>query len=93
MGRNHTFHRYEHCFLELSGPQTLRPKLKELQNYLLENQIDILALKETFLKPKIKFHLPGYDMYKNDKLVGTEGGVAILVKKGIIETKNGKMNI
>ena len=41
--------------------QGLRPKRKELQNYLLENQIDILALNETFLKPKIKFHVPGYD--------------------------------
>ena len=44
--------------------QGLRPKQKELQNYLLENQIDILALKETFLKPKIKFHLPGYEKQK-----------------------------
>ena len=43
--------------------QGLRPKWKELQNYLLENQIDILALNETFLKPKFKFHLPGYDIY------------------------------
>ena len=56
--------------------QGLRPKLKELQNYLPENQIDILALNETFLKPKVKFriHLPGYDIYKNDKLVGTNRG-------------------
>ena len=61
--------------------QGLRPKRKELQNYFPENQIDILALNETFLKPKLKFHLPGYDMYKNDRLVGTKGGVAILVKK------------
>ena len=41
-------------------------------------------LNETLLKPKFKFHLPGYDVYKNDRLVGTKGGVAILVKKGII---------
>ena len=70
--------------------QGLRPKRKELQNYLLENQIDILALNETFLKPKFKFHLPGYDIYKNDRLVGTKGGVAILVKKGIIVNQDWK---
>ena len=64
--------------------QGLRPKWKELQNYLLENQIDILVLNETFLKPKFKFYLPGYDIYKNDRSVGTKGGVAILVKKGTI---------
>ena len=60
------------------------------KNYLPENQIDILALNETFLKPKIKFHLPGYDIYKSDKLVGSKGGVAILVKKGIIVNQEWK---
>ena len=57
---------------------------------MLENQIDILALNETFPKPKIKFHLPGYDIYKNDRLVGTKHGVAILVKKGIIVNQEWK---
>ena len=76
--------------------QGLRPKRKDLQNYLLENQIDILALNKTFLEPKFKFHLQGYDTYKNDRLVGTKGGVAILVKKGIIvnqEWKNDHFNV
>ena len=73
--------------------QGLRPKRKELHNYLLENQIDILAPNETFLKPKLKFHLPDYDIYKNDRLVGTKGGVAILVKKGIIVNQQRKMII
>ena len=76
--------------------QGIRPKRKELQNYLLENQIDILALNETFLKPKFKFHLPGYDIYKSDRLVGTKGVVAILVKKSIIvnqEWKNEHFNV
>ena len=76
--------------------QGLRPKQKELHNYLLENQIDILALNETFFKPKFKFYLPGYDIYKNDRLVGTKGGIAILVKKGIIvnqEWKNDHFNV
>ena len=76
--------------------QGLRPKRKELQNYLLENQTDILALNETFLEPKFKFHLPGYDIYKNDRLVSTKGGIAILVKKGIIvnqEWKNEHFNV
>ena len=66
--------------------QGLRPKRKELQNYLLENQIDILALNETFLKPKFKFHLPGYDIYKNDRLIGT----TVLVKKGILVNQKWK---
>ena len=69
--------------------QGLRPKWKESQNNLLENQIDVLALNETFLEAK-KFHLPRYGIYKNDRLVGTEGGVAILVNKGIIVNQEWK---
>ena len=68
----------------------------ELQNHLLENQIHILALNETFLKPKFNFHFPGYDIYKNDRLVGTKGGITILLKKGIIvsqEWKNEHFNV
>ena len=37
-----------------------------------------------------------YDIYKNDRLVGTKGGIAILVKKGIIvnqECKNEHFNV
>ena len=63
---------------------------------MLGNQIDILTLNETLIKPKFKFHLPGYDMYKNDRLVGTQGGVAIPVIKGIIvnqEWKNEHFNV
>ena len=63
---------------------------------MLENQIDILALNKTYLKPKHKFYLPGYEIYKNDRLVGIRGGVAILVKNGIIvsqERKNEHFNV
>ena len=48
------------------------------------------------LEPKFKFHIPGYDIHKNDRLIGTKGGVAILVKKGIIvnqEWKNEHFNV
>ena len=62
---------------------------------MLENQIDILALNETFLKPKFKFPFQ-FMTYKNDRLIGTKGGVAILVKRGIIvnqEWKNEHFNV
>ena len=55
-----------------------------------ENKIDILALNEIFLWPKFKFHLPGYDIYKNDRLEGTEGGVAMPGEKSIIVNQEWK---
>ena len=76
--------------------QGLSPKQKELQNCFPEDRIDILALNETFLKPKFKFHFPSHDINKNDRLVSAKGGVAILVKKGIIvnqEWKNEHFNV
>ena len=73
--------------------QGLRPKRKELQNYRLENQIDILALNETFLKPKFKFHLPGYDIYKNDTSRHQRWHNHLGEKKASLSTKNGKTNI
>ena len=69
---------------------------KELQNCLLENQIDILALNETFLLQKLKFYLPCHYIYENDRLVGTKGGIAIPVKNSIIvnqEWKNEHFNV
>ena len=78
--------------MELSRPQTKT----EGTTKLFARKFDILALFETFLKPKFKFHLPGYDIYKSGRLVGTKDGVAILVKKGIIvsqEWKNEHFNV
>ena len=46
-------------------------------------------MKHSF-KPKHKFHLPGYDIYKNDRLAGNKGGITILVKKGIIVNQKWK---
>ena len=45
---------------------------------------------------KLNSHLPGYDIYKSDRFVGTKGGIAFLVKKGIIvnqEWKNEHFNV
>ena len=92
-GRNHTFHRYEHCFLELSRPQTKT----EWDTKLFARKSNWYSnTKGNIPKPKFKFHLPGYDIYKNDRAVGTKGGVAILVKKSIFvnqEWKNEHFNV
>ena len=47
--------------------QGIRPKRKELQLYLTENSIDIIALNETFLNKKYTFKVPGYDTIRKDR--------------------------
>ena len=75
---------YEYCFLELSR------KMEGTTKLLVRKSIDILALNETFLRPKFELYLANYDIYKTDRQVGTKGGVAILVKKGIIVNQKWK---
>ena len=73
-----------------------RSKHKELELYLKENSIDIIALNETFLHKKITFKIQGYDTIRNDRSTGSRGGVAFLVKHGLVvnkEFRNADFNI
>ena len=67
--------------------QGIRSKHKELELYLKENNFDIVALNETFLTKKVDFKIQGYDTIKNDRSAGTRGGVAFLVKHGLVINK------
>ena len=67
--------------------QGIRPKRKELELYLKENNFDIVALNVTFLTKKIDFKIQGYDTIKNDRSTGARDGVAFLVKHGLVINK------
>ena len=74
----------------------LRSKRNELELYLKENSIDIITLNETFLHKKITFKIQGYDTIRNDRSTGSRGGVAFLVKHGLVvnkEFRNADFNI
>ena len=68
--------------------QGIRSKRKELELYLNENSIDIIALNETFLNKKVNFKIQGYDTIRNDRSTGQKGGVAFLVKHGLVVNKD-----
>ena len=67
--------------------QGVRPKRKELELYLKENNFDIVGLNETFLTKKIDFKIQGFDTIKNDRSTGARGGFAFLVKHGLVFNK------
>ena len=76
--------------------QGIRSKRKELELYLKENSIDIIALNEMFLHKKINFKTQGYDTIRNDRPTGSRGGVAFLVKHCLVvnkEFRNADFNI
>ena len=67
--------------------QGIGSKHKELGLYLKENNFDIVGLNKTFLIKKVDFKVQGYDTIKNDRPTGTRGGVAFLVKQGLVINK------
>ena len=67
--------------------QGIRSKRKELELYLNENTIDIIALNETFLNKKVNFKIQGYDTIRNDRSTGLGGVAAFLVKHGLVVNK------
>ena len=67
--------------------QGIRPKRKELELYLKENVIDVMALNETFLSKQHNFKIPGYDTIRNGRSTGHEEGVVFLVKNGPVVNK------
>ena len=76
--------------------QGIRPKRKELELYLKENVIDIIARNETVLNKKLNFCISGYDTIRNDCSTGQKGGVAFLIKHGLVineEYRNSDFNI
>ena len=67
--------------------QGIRPKRKELELCLKENNFDKVALNETFLTKKIDFKIQGYDTIENDRSAGARGGVGFLVKHDLVINK------
>lgn len=57
----------------------------QLHLFLKENSVDILMLNETFLKPEHNLILPGYKLYRNDR-INKGGGVAIAIRSSIKHT-------
>ena len=72
--------------------QGIRSKRKELELYLKENVIGVIALNETFLSKKHNFQIPGYDTIRNDRSTGQGGGVAFLIKYGLVVNKEYRNN-
>lgn len=61
-------------------------KTEQLEHLLTGSNIDYLCLTETWLTPKTPwfvFTVPGYNVYRRDRIKGKGGGVLIYVKDSI----------
>lgn len=62
---------------------SIHRKQHELHNFITNNDIDIMCLQETWLKPNNRLNFPHYTIHRHDRVNRRSGGVAILVKSAI----------
>lgn len=62
---------------------TSYPHIKQLENLLESEMIQIAGLNETFLKEKHKPYFKNYTLLRNDRTDRGGGGVALLIHKSI----------
>ncbi|KAG5880282.1 hypothetical protein JTB14_020028 [Gonioctena quinquepunctata] len=60
----------------------LREKIIELEDLILERNLDVIFIQETFLKNH-PIGIPNYRVYREDRLGRQGGGVAIMIKCNI----------
>ena len=53
--------------------------IDELKHFLAAQKVNVMVLNETWLRPDMYFHVPGYITYRRDRVGLRGGGVAILV--------------
>lgn len=66
--------------------RSLNTKFKELVEIVKQFNFTIICVTESWLKPKefsYKYNIPGYELYRRDRLLKKGGGVAIYIKTKI----------
>ena len=64
--------------------RSIRNKETELKLHVYTKKLyDVIALQETWLKPKNKIHFESYETIREDRLGRNGGGVMFLIKEGV----------
>lgn len=64
---------------------SLAPKIVEVSEFILRNDVDLACITETWLKDRITdsvVHIPGYSIIRRDREVVEHGGVCLYIKDG-----------
>lgn len=67
-------------FANLNG---LNKQKEELKEFLEDQNIDIMLVNETHLRPNQKAKIANYNLFRKDRLINKGGGVAIYTKRSI----------
>jgi hypothetical protein len=55
----------------------------ELSKQLQDLRRDVALFSDTYLKPRGRFFIPNYHVYRMDRYPGRKGGTAVAARKGI----------
>lgn len=64
----------------------------QLEHFIKTQNLDIVLLAETFLKPIHDFNLRDYVVHRNDRIHRAHGGVAIIIRKTIAHKLRSPIN-
>lgn len=70
----------------LSNVRSMKNKIDDLNSSLLVNKCDIAVITETWLQDNIpsgSLDIPGYDLFRNDRIRRVGGGVAAYIRSDI----------
>lgn len=80
----------KHIFSELNivqwNARSIMPKIHELKTFLIQHNIDIALISETFLKPHIFLNIHNYTVHRNDNIESRGLGTAVIIRKTIKHT-------
>lgn len=83
--KKRTNHKRKHLRITYWNARGVHNKKDELKVFMKEQDIDVMLIGETFLKPHASFKIENYVTYRNDSKI-KQGGTAILVKKNTSHT-------
>lgn len=67
-------------FANING---LKSKLEELKDFINEQNLDVMLVNETHLRPCQNAKIQNYNFFRKDRLINKGGGVAIYTKRSI----------
>ena len=56
----------------------------EFLDHVYRESYDVICIQETILYQNVKYSVKGYEVIRRDREVGAKGGLAILVRKGLV---------
>ena len=63
---------------------SLRARSIDFKHFISNHKPDIICIQETYLKPNLNYDLPGYSIERKDRLDQRKGGVATMIRNGLI---------